>query len=327
MIDVPFLFSSVIFFAAGAWSASPLAAQNKINLRFMRHQLMAWGIVDEREATTATPIITRVMIGVAQLRAWGFFGIGIAYLLLSPVWVVIAILSTGDAEGFVPLSNTIINDFLWLGIFAGFTIGHVIGVWWLRRRARGQATYGDLHRRSIADYRAPIAGWLAPAMTVAWVVVTSFALPHLNRPFYPANVTGPDPLIAVFDEPSQMVVVTILAEILVRWIARLPRLLIIPDPKMAQRADDILRATTIGVLQSLQIILIGVMGSAQWNILNWHLPGTFTGTAFHLLLIVTDVYFFTGLAFYFFQGHIGGRLSGWPWGKPSRTVAGARADG
>ncbi len=117
-------------------------------------------------------------------------------------------------------------------------------------------------------------------------------------------------------------------EVLVRWIARLPRLLIIPDPRLAQRADNIVRVTTIGVLQSLQIILVGTMGSGQWNILSWHLPGTFIGVAFHLLLIISDIYFFIGLTFYFFfQGRIGGKLNGWPWSKPSGTVSGARADG
>src|SRR5579884_3870278 len=80
--DLPFLFFSAIFLLAGAWSASPLAFSNKVNLRFMQRQLTAWGVVREGVATAATPLIVHVTKAVAQLRAWGFFGIGVALLLL-----------------------------------------------------------------------------------------------------------------------------------------------------------------------------------------------------------------------------------------------------
>lgn len=116
-----------------------------------------------------------------------------------------------------------------------------------------------------------------------------------------------------------------LGEWVLARIARVPRLLLTSQPHTAQRADDLLRALTIGALQGMELVVIGSLGAAQnslvmanlWQSGFWQLGSRPYSSLLDLEFLFSMVVMGSGFLLSACVGRIGGRISGWPW-RPVR---------
>lgn len=306
---------ALIFVGAGIWSILR-GTRNRTNLAYIRRQLVAWQIIVP-EAINASPVLVQTTSTIARLRGWGLIGAGISMSLNMLFWMGFAYITNINPTHDQPLLGATFDTAWLISLLIGYGVGHAAGVWRLRQLAKRQPAYGDIRRRSLNDYRAPIIGWFCPALTLPLVIVTALWLPHVHATnTIPAalNPQSSSFLLDGFLLPAQMLVFTIITEGVLRWVAQLPRLLIVADPAQAQRADDIIRATTIGALQGWQFILVGLLGVSQVSLLQWHLPVTPFNLSFFLLSCGNLSLILSGLIISLFaHGRLGGTLTGWGW--------------
>ena len=116
--------------------------------------------------------------------------------------------------------------------------------------------------------------------------------------------------------PVVMVVIAAVAEIIMRRIVALPRLLVTADPAAALHADELIRAQAITVVQSSVLETLAFLGYAQWSLLSANLFAHHSYGAAHGIVggypFLALAVFLLGVSLTNFGGRIGGRITGWP---------------
>jgi len=194
---------------------------------------------------------------------------------------------------------------------------------WRRLRA-GQCTgvaYGDLRRRRLDDYRSSLLLLLPVLLLAATAWATLSLLPTFGGQLYIEPVGYEriripyQPLVLAL-LPTAMVVVVTMAEVIMRRIVALPRLLVTADPAAALHADEMIRALAITVVQSSMLETLAFLGYAQWSLLSDNLFAHHSYGAAHGIVgsypFLALVVFLLGVLLTNCRGRIGGRITGWP---------------
>ena len=203
-----------------------------------------------------------------------------------------------------------------LGMGAGFAVGMMR----TRNRMRHTVKYADAQARRISDYRSPLLPWLFLLSFGFSIVMTVIIAPHAGALLH---IPSPDSPFALANNPFTLSIVPVMMlilfcvlEFLLRRIVALPRSPIAPAPEKARRADDMMRATTIGSLQYIELLAIAALMSLQQNLLFAglslplirHYLGFLSGS-FWLFALMQLLGFVVILS----RGRLGGRYTGWPW--------------
>jgi len=113
-----------------------------------------------------------------------------------------------------------------------------------------------------------------------------------------------------------MLLIFVVGEVIMRRIATLSRLLVTSDPVAALRADEMLRAVTITIVQGWELMTIGNLGTAQWSLLSTNLFAHHSYGSAHGIIgfyvFLPSVVTMTGILLIICRGRIGGHLTGWP---------------
>lgn len=110
-----------------------------------------------------------------------------------------------------------------------------------------------------------------------------------------------------------MLIVALFVEVQVARLVRLPRLLLTPNVEEAWRADEMLRARQINAAQAMQWIVLGSLALAQARLLAWNIPRD--SPALTVLGLCANLVFLMGICLLPLSGRLGGRTTGWPWGR------------
>ena len=198
-------------------------------------------------------------------------------------------------------------------------------MWHLRKAAKRGVTYADLRQRHLSDYRSNHLRWIPLVVLVATVAFTLFFAPHLGATLeLMQSHSMVDMLYRLWmlsAVPCAIVVVSLVAEFLMSRLARLSRLLITSDPTISQRADNMLRATAIAIIQAYVLASIIYLGMLQDGII---VRSLFASRYWQLgnrpYNEISGVFVFTLLLTLIFGGYLtiacsrpGGKLSLWPW--------------
>lgn len=245
-------------------------------------------------------------------------GAGILALVTGTL-VSLTALTSGQLSGVIP----------YLSCLLGGGVGLADGFWRLRNSSASRVTYGDLQPRRLADYRSAAFRWLMLALLAAVIVETTVLGPHIG-PVVPLRLGHwrflplPTSFWVLGILPATMFLLLVGGEVLMAYIVRLPRLLVTSDPQTAQRADNFLRALSIGLVQGGLLISLGYLGVNQDSLLDeglwqqhfWIMGGPQP----YLPLVEVESLLAWGSVCLGFvlpacAGRIGGRLGGWPWQK------------
>ncbi len=96
-------------------------------------------------------------------------------------------------------------------------------------------------------------------------------------------------------------------------VARLPRLPIGAPLASAWRADTLLRALEINRLQTVQYMMVGYLAIQQGDLLGLNLLPHVDGHAWMFLPGAPLEWMAAPLLLLLCCGHLGGRVTGWPW--------------
>jgi hypothetical protein len=259
------------------------------------------------------------------LRAITAIGGGVGVLLMAFSITVISLATTGTVDGIDSGDSMFFMVTFYSSLFLGFGVGETFAIWRLRKATKRHVTYADLQQRRLSDYRSGLFRWLSLAILVETIAFSWFFAPHLGSTLRLLQSNGspidvPNSLWLLSIVPITIAVVSIMAEFLMSHIARLSRLLITTDPMISRRADDMLRATAIGTIQTSALVALASLGLLQnglivrslWTSGYWQLgnrPYSEISSLFFFLLLLT-----LGLSIGLIVAHgrLGGRLSGWP---------------
>jgi hypothetical protein len=189
---------------------------------------------------------------------------------------------------------------MYLALMVGTGVGYPIAMRLSRRRGPDGPRYADLRKRSLADYRTPALRWTGLAIVALPCVAAAFAA--LDRGWWPLLVI-----------PAEMVLAFAVAEALMSMTATAPRTVMIGDPTIARRCDDLLRAHVITWLQYYGFFGIALACFAQWLLI---VGPTHVGSPASIATLL-GVPLALLLALFAFANdcRLGGRINGWP-GKP-----------
>ena len=109
-----------------------------------------------------------------------------------------------------------------------------------------------------------------------------------------------------------MVLTVVTGEALLRHVVHQPRVLLVADPLTAQRADDLLRALTITLIQGSVLVILGGLGQAQWALLDLP-PGALPGDLSAVAFLTSYPLLMLGLVTFGLRGRLGGTVTGWAW--------------
>ncbi len=201
---------------------------------------------------------------------------------------------------------------------AGLLIGYLVGIWWVKRHPQNRLSYGDLAPRRLSNYRSPWFFWAEVLIIAFYAAMTWLALTNLSDPsnLRLVSITGQILMTPIYPGlwilwgPSLlMLLVALFTELGASRLATSPRLLVVSDPQLSRRLDDMLRAQTIGALQAMAMMMIFCLGFAQASLLVGN-----TGAGIPELIV--NFAFVPGLVcvgIFLLNGRLGGKQIGWPW--------------
>jgi hypothetical protein len=260
------------------------------------------------------------------LRAMMLIGGGIGILLLGICIAALSLVTTGTLDGNGSGNAMFFLAIAYIYLFVGLGLGGIFAVWHLRRVAKRKVTYADLRRRRLSDYRGKILPWIPLVAMVETVAFSWFFAPHLGATLRFIQLDGttvnvPNNLWMLSIVPAVIIVLSVLAEFLMRRLTRLSRLVITSDTTVSQRADDMLRASVISMVQVYELTAVFYLGILQSSIVMnslwasgyWQMgnrPYNLLANAFFGLLFLTLV---IGGGLAALRSPLGGNLSRWPW--------------
>ncbi|HEY0753777.1 MAG TPA: hypothetical protein VGD98_07435 [Ktedonobacteraceae bacterium] len=192
------------------------------------------------------------------------------------------------------------------------TIG--MGFWRVKQALRQRVAYADLSERHVSDYRSPLFRWLFLLLVVANCLLLLWLPTRSGLTDLP--VAAPFLWMRLIICCSMLATVLV-GEICLLQIVRLPRLVVIPDPLLARRADDLLRALTINNTHK------GVVGSLKnYLLLQWFffLPWLLSSPILFSVQCAVTIFCLlcwapTVLPNSDDEKYLGGKKTGWPWRK------------
>jgi hypothetical protein len=216
-----------------------------------------------------------------------------------------------------------------LSCLLGYGLGYLFGVWRLRRLTARGITYADLQPRTLSDYRSRIFPWIAGILISGVVLITLWLSPHLGSQVPLKLVSGTPVEVFVWilwAVPAAMLLTLLLGEFVMAHIAGRARLLLTSQPPTAQRADNLLRALTIGTIQGFELVVLGSLGVIQntlirstlWQDGFWHLGSQPYSSVLDLGFWCATAVLLLGFLLPILAGRMGGTISGWPW-RPVRN--------
>jgi hypothetical protein len=266
------------------------------------------------------PVVEDVIRCWNRIASAGVIGLGIAVALGAAGSGALALRATGALLGLSALGGYPLLVAVYLGALGGMALGTGLGVVRVRRAARRQVAYGDLRQRQLADYRSPLLRWLLPASIACQVIVTALVASTLGARLKIQLVDGSQIAIApsfwtLAVLPALSLLVFVLGEVLLTYLATLPRLLLTRNPQLAQPADNMVRARTICTAQGLVLLVVAALSQAQWYLLLHNVTPTLPVLDGILLgdALLAFALFAGGLLAFNSRGRLGGRLTGWPW--------------
>ncbi len=288
---------------------------------YWRRQLWTWRVIDYDGATHA--VAEDIQRANSAINAFAIICAGVTVILSLLAYTAIVTVVTGDPS-FTPAVGVSMAAILGPTFF-GYGLGYVVSVRRLRARQCRGVSYGDLRRRYLSDYRSPLF-LLAPALALVCTVWVTLALvPSFDKQLYIEPV-GYDRTMIPYHPwllgllPATMLLIFVVGEAIMRRIATLSRLLVTSDPVAALRADEMLRALTITIVQGWELMTIGNLGTAQWSLLSTNLFAHHSYGSAHGIIgfyaFLPAVISIVGPLLFICRGRIGGRIggriTGWP---------------
>lgn len=263
------------------------------------------------------------------LHSSGIIGGGSAVVLTVLGSAIISLLTTGTLLSLSAGNGYLLTATILFLLLLGYSLGYVLGVWQLRRLTAGRIAYGDLQQRKLSDYRSVWFPWIASILLACATLIPLALLPHLTAQISLKLLGGQVIEVSVWvleAIPAAMLLTLVTGEVVMARIARLPRLLLTSNPHTAQRADNLLRAMTVGRVLGNELAAIGSLGVAQWIIMGAYVGPTLTSPGgwpsaallFAAAFLFAGAVALGGLSLPVLVGRIGGKISGWPW-QPVRT--------
>lgn len=292
-------------------------------LRLWR-QLLTWQVVPP--SATAPAELEEFACARDFIQSSAIIGGGLAIVLISLGSAVISLVATGSLLSLLTGIGYFFGVTVLFASLIGYGLGYAYGVWQLRSRTANRVSYADLKPRRLSDYRSIWFPCIAGMLIVYAIVVPLLLVPSLESQLSlsPLGIRSWDiPIWIVETIPAAMFLALVTSEVVMVRIARLPRLLLLAHPQTAQRADNLLRAMTIGRLQGLEFTMIGFLGAAQGILLEQFLGQLGTTSQgwrpYAISFVVPWIVGGLGSAFLsFLAGRLGGTISGWPW-RPVRN--------
>lgn len=233
-------------------------------------EMQKWQIVEKEDEL---PIIAQTI-----QCYWNRFILSSLYLCLGVTLVVLTIggalisfLITRNPIGLVTKGSDLQILILALVFLIGSGSGIIIGIWQMRRQAVGKVNYGDVRQRRVSDYRSSIFVGCIAVSFIMLCAVTVFFAPFMG-PFY-LQLTNGQKLILPNNSsflcivPCLMVCFIVLLEWFMVCVVAQPRFLILPNPAVSQRTDDVIRSWLIGLLQGEEFWVIGILYQFQYRLL------------------------------------------------------------
>src|SRR5581483_1146347 len=164
----------------------------------------------------------------------------------------------------------------------------------------------DLRQRRISEYRSNLFRWFLGL--IVFVNVSLFLLLP--------SLFGSQPSTFAWASAIIMFIIFIMAESFMPRIVTMPRLIVTPDPRVAQHADDLLRALVIAELHWKLIIGMASLLYIQWLFFFGWLQSSplFIAIQVAATLLLLLCLFLSGMRTSD-KGHLGGRITGWSWHK------------
>ena len=271
------------------------------------YHLVGWGVLPLGDPAEARDVFLAVRAAMARAHSYSLFGAGVMLVLGALAYLVVGVV----IGHLVPPSALLGGSgggqtVLFVLALVGFVGGRLVGLKRLRDRPGQALSYGDLWPRRLRDYRSPLFLALSCLVVALQIAVTLLGAPH--RTGTPVLDRGlPLDLCAV-----AMILTVVAGEALLGHVVHEPRVLLVADPLTAQRADDLLRALTLTLIQGSVLTILGGVGQAQWALLNTPgsaLPGALSATAF----LTSYPLLMLGPLTFALRGRLGGTVTGWAW--------------
>ena len=239
---------------------------------YWQKELRSWGI----GPTTGPEAIDQLMRVIDHTRGWTIFGGGLGGLMVVTLWAVITFLVARNWLVLSILDSSALAISVCAGVLGGVSAGYAFGIRRLRIQTAGSTTYGELSPRHVTRYRSVWFPRVLTALLVFQIILTLVAVLYLHGPLRTELVntqviTLPSPwLIGLL--PLAMVLMVVISEVLMHWVAGVPRLLIVPDVQVASRADEMLRTHMIWGFQQQTVLLLPFLSIAQMELIFENLP-------------------------------------------------------
>jgi len=217
---------------------------------------------------------------------------------------LLAVMWSGHASAVRTMPGGWVPIVVYPAILVGTGLGYPLAVRVHQRSLPAGPRYADLRRRRLADYRSPRLRWLTP---VAIAVQAAAAVTLL--------AAGGSSIVLLM--PLFSAAAYVAAELLMWMTARVPRMVVTPDPATARRCDDMIRADIIARLQGLELISVGLAGVLLeflgGNVLRTEaLPVRLASLG---LLLSAAYCMFWAIGLLGLEERLGGTITGW-WGRP-----------
>lgn len=256
-------------------------------------EILKWQIVEEEDEL---PIIAQTI-----QYYWNHFILSSLYLCLGVTLIVFTIggalvsfLITRSPTGLVTTGSNLQILILALVFLIGSGSGILMGIWQMRQQTVGMVNYGDVRQRRVSDYRSSFFWGCIVVALVALCAVTVFFAPFMGS--YHIQLASGQKLILPNNNfflcitPCVMICFIALIECFIVLVVTQPRFLLLPNPTISQRADDMIRSWLIGLLQGEEFWVVGMLYQFQYRLLvEWpqlvtrKCSGDGNRTAFHLL--------------------------------------------
>ncbi len=247
-----------------------------------------------------------------------FFGVGLGQIALTIGSTLISLAIAGNLIGFdlmVPQGNDapIMSALGVLFVTGAGGCAIMIGIWRAQREMASVLNYADLHQRRLSDYRPPAFLLVIGLLFVFLCGATALLFPYVGSFHWQLFENGRNLVITfspalIFLAPVLVLSSLVLLEWVMIRVVRGARLLILPNPVVSQRTDDLLRASLIGFLLGGEFLVLaefcvslGSLGSTR------ALDQSSYGWLYHSLWAFGLVLFVCFLVFAHSYGGIGGR--------------------
>jgi len=271
------------------------------------YHLVGWGVLPLGDPAEARDVFMAVRAALSRAQSYSLFGAGVMLGLGALAYLVVGVV----IGHLVPPSALLGGSgggqaVLFVLSSVGFVGGRLVGLKRLRGRPGQTTSYGDLRPRRLRDYRSPLFPALSCLIVALQIAVTLLGAPHR------AGTLVLDRGLPLDLCALAMVLTVVAGEALLGHVVHQPRVLLVADPLTAQRADDLLRALTLTLIQGSVLAMLGGVSQVQWALLN--VPGgalpvplsAITFLASYPLLMV-------GMVTFALRGRLGGAITGWAW--------------